>query len=117
MILKKFADKAPATTISAKDLDSNFSRLRPLATDGNPRHYVLNETPDGWSIRVLPNFPSGIGPFLLGYANGQLYWTRSGVDEPDTGNDGSVPNPPATGTWVLGSINGTVQWIATEACE
>jgi hypothetical protein len=117
MTLKTFSDKAPATTISAKDLDDNFRRLRPLATDGNPRHYVLNETPDGWSIRVLPNFPNGVGPFLLGISNGQLYWTRSGVDEPeDVGNDGSVPNPPVTGTWVLGSINGTVQWIETEAC-
>ena len=82
MTLKTFADKAPAPTINAKDLDDNFRRLRPIRTDGNPRHYILDETPDGWSIRVLPNFPSGAGPFFLGLANGQLYWTGSGVDEP-----------------------------------
>jgi hypothetical protein len=116
MTLKTFSDKAPAPTINAKDLDDNFRRLRPIRTDGNPRHYIIDETPDGWSIRVLPNFPSGAGPFLLGLYSGQLYWTKSGVDEPDTGNDGSVPNPPASGTYVLGSINGVVQWLQTEAC-
>jgi hypothetical protein len=83
MTLKTFSDKAPALTINAKDLDDNFRRLRPRPTDGNPRHYILDETPDGWSIRVLPNFPSGAGPFFLGLANGQLYWTGSGVDEPE----------------------------------
>jgi hypothetical protein len=115
MDLKTFSDKAPAPTISAKDLDDNFRRLRPRQTDGAPRHYYLDEGPDGWSIRVLPPFPSGVGPFLLGYNRGVLYWTGSGVDD-DGGNDGTVPNPPETGTYVLGSVAGVVQWIATEAC-
>jgi hypothetical protein len=28
-----------------------------------------------------------------------------------------IPTPPASGTWVLGSVGGTMQWIETEACE
>jgi hypothetical protein len=28
-----------------------------------------------------------------------------------------LPKPPASGTHVLGAINGTIQWIATEDCE
>ena len=117
MTLKTFADKAPAPTINAKDLDDNFRRLRPIRTDGNPRHYILDETPDGWSIRVLPNFPSGAGPFFLGLINGQLFWSGSGVDEnPETDNPLTAPPPPSSGTYVLGSVNGTVQWLATEAC-
>jgi hypothetical protein len=138
MQLRTFADKAPATTINAADLDANFRKLRPIATGGEPRHYYINETPDGWSIRVLPQFPGGPGPFLLGFAGGKLYWTGSGVDEPDSGNgfieeapeDGStyarkdaawsainvVPPPPASGTHVLGSQNGVITWLATEAC-
>lgn len=28
-----------------------------------------------------------------------------------------LPEPPSSGTHVLGVINGTVQWIATEDCE
>jgi len=120
MLLKTFVDKAPAVTISAKDLDENFRRLRPLQADGEPRHYYLSETPDGWSFRVLPNFPSGVGPFFLAFANGALYWTGSGVDEPSGGEIGGggglVPPPPTTGTHVLGSQNGIVQWLPTEAC-
>lgn len=81
MDLHTFSGKAPASSISAKDLDANFRRLRPLPQDGSPRHYYLNETPDGWSIRVLPNFPSGAGPHFLAIAGGQLYWSGSGVDE------------------------------------
>lgn len=86
MQLRTFADKAPATTINAADLDANFKRLRPLPQDGQTRHYYLNETPDGWSIRVLPEFPSGVGPFFLAMAGGQLYWTGSGVNEPSSQN-------------------------------
>lgn len=138
MQLKTFADKAPATTINAADLDANFRKLRPLGADGATRHYYINETPDGWSIRVLPEFPSGAGPFLLGFAGGKLYWSGSGVDEPEgvsgyveeAPEDGNtyarkdadwsalnlVPTPPGSGTFVLGSQNGTIGWLATEAC-
>jgi hypothetical protein len=28
-----------------------------------------------------------------------------------------LPEPPASGTHVLGAIDGTIQWIATEGCE
>lgn len=138
MQLKTFADKAPATTINAADLDANFRKLRPLGTDGEPRHYYINETPDGWSIRVLPEFPSGNGPFFLAMAGGKMYWTGGGIDEPDNAIDpigeapingqtygrkneawsalNLVPTPPGSGTHVLGSQSGTITWIATEAC-
>lgn len=139
MQLRTFADKAPAATINAADLDANFRRLRPLAADGDLRHYYINETPDGWSIRVLPPFPAGGGPFFLGFANGKLYWAGSGVDEPtgagalveDAPEDGAtyarkdaewtalniVPTPPSSGVHVLGSDNGTITWLGTENCQ
>lgn len=167
MLLRTFADKAPATTINAADLDANFKRLRPLPQDGSPRHYYLTETPDGWSFRVLPKFPNGTGPFMLAFANGQLYWAGSGVDEfvntgtnqggnpfalsgflpayPSGGGGGYYlaadgqgnlywagsgvnepeltefnpslfPGAPVTGTYVLGSVNGEIQWLATQSC-
>jgi hypothetical protein len=46
-----------------------------------------------------------------------------GVYEETTGMQGhrqrrlKIPTPPAGGTWVLGSVGGTIQWIETEACE
>jgi hypothetical protein len=75
--------------IPAKDLDSNFAKLRPLPTDGNARQYAIEETPEGWFLRLFP----------------------------DSESSGGLPTAPASGTYVLGSINGAVQWLATEACD
>jgi hypothetical protein len=30
---------------------------------------------------------------------------------------GEYQIPPPSGTYVLGSVNGAIQWIATEACD
>jgi hypothetical protein len=30
---------------------------------------------------------------------------------------GEYKIPPQSGTYVLGSVNGNIQWIATEACD
>lgn len=30
---------------------------------------------------------------------------------------GEYKIPPSSGTYVLGAINGVIQWIATESCE
>jgi hypothetical protein len=46
-----------------------------------------------------------------------------GVYEETTGMQGhrqrrlNIPTPPTSGTHVLGSVGGTIQWIETEACE
>lgn len=45
----------PPFRIPAKDLDSNFAKLRPLPTDGNARQYAIEETPDGWFLRLFPD--------------------------------------------------------------
>jgi hypothetical protein len=44
----------PPFRIPAKDLDSNFAKLRPLPTDGNARQYAVEETPEGWFLRLFP---------------------------------------------------------------
>jgi hypothetical protein len=45
----------PPFRIPAKDLDSNFAKLRPLPTDGNARQYAVEETPEGWFLRLFPD--------------------------------------------------------------
>lgn len=130
---------APPFRIPAQELDNNFSKLKPLRLDGNTRQYLLTETPEGWSIKIFPDFPGGVGPFFLAFSGGSLYWAGSGVGEPaenqitpigDAPNDGKtyarkelawssinlVPTPPESGTHVLGSQNGVITWLATEAC-
>jgi hypothetical protein len=45
-----------------------------------------------------------------------------GVYEETTGMQGhrqrrlKIPTPPSTGTYVLGAVSGSIQWIATEEC-
>ncbi len=48
---------------------------------------------------------------------------NEGLYEETTGLQGhrqrklKIPSPPGSGTYVLGSVGGSLQWIATEACE
>jgi hypothetical protein len=85
----------PPYRIPARDLDANFAKLRPLPSDGNNRQYAIEETPEGWRLRL---FPDGNEPIVV----------QQGV---------VIPTAPTSGTYVLGSVNGTLQWIATESCE
>ena len=101
MELAKFGTKlggkdpaAPPYRIPARDLDANFAKLRPLASDGNNRQYAIDETPDGWFLRLFPEASNNVSATVS-----------------------ILAEPPASGTYVLGSVNGVVQWLATEACE
>lgn len=67
MDLIKFSTKLGGTDptqapfrIPAKDLDSNFAKLRPLPTDGNSRQYAIEETPEGWFLRLFPDNKSDV---------------------------------------------------------
>lgn len=64
----------PANAIPAAALDANFAKLKPLRQDGNSRQYLLTETPEGWSLRIFPDFPSGGGLHVLGVEGGALRW-------------------------------------------
>lgn len=75
MQIATFSDKTPSATISARDLDANFRRLRPLQSDGTNRQYLLTETPDGWRIQIFPDFPASSGSLhVLGFQNGFMRW-------------------------------------------
>ena len=47
----------PPFKIPARDLDRNFAALKPLQTDGNNRQYAIEETPEGWLLRLFPDVP------------------------------------------------------------
>jgi hypothetical protein len=53
----------------------------------------------------IPPVPSGGDPVQLTAEGGELSWTPG------------IPEPPESGFFVLASIDGTVQWIETEACD
>jgi hypothetical protein len=46
---------------------------------------------------------------IAGRYSGAGGWSGSAI--------GEYKIPPQSGTFVLGSINGAIQWIATEACD
>lgn len=52
----------------------------------------------------IPAVPSSGTPQNLTATNGSLTWAEG------------IPTPPASGTHVLGSVGGELQWIATEDC-
>ena len=45
----------PPYRIPARDLDANFSKLKPLPQDGNNRQYAIDETPEGWRLKLFPD--------------------------------------------------------------
>jgi hypothetical protein len=104
--------------IPAKDLDSNFAKLRPLPTDGNARQYAIEETPEGWFLRLFPDPESAaiaieqIGATAEAPIDGKTY----GRKDENWSALNLVPTPPTTGTYVLGAQNGTITWLQTEAC-
>jgi len=53
MQLHEFKNDKGASTISSEMLDSNFRRVRPLATDGPSRQYAVTETPEGWQLTLF----------------------------------------------------------------
>ena len=83
----------PPYRIPARDLDSNFAKLKPLAQDGNNRQYAIDETPDGWFLRLFPEASNNVSATVS-----------------------ILAAPPASGTYVLGAVNGVVQWLETESC-
>lgn len=71
----KAASKDGRSAISAKDLDDNFARVSPLAgQDGSAPQYSVTQTPQGWRLDIFPPFPSGPGPFVLGFNGQGLVW-------------------------------------------
>ena len=48
----------PPFKLRVKDLDANFRKLRPIVQDGNNRQYSIEETPDGWILKLFPDAPA-----------------------------------------------------------
>jgi hypothetical protein len=53
----------------------------------------------------IPALPSDDNPAQLTAKAGELSWATG------------IPEPPESGFFVLASIDGTVQWVETEACD
>jgi hypothetical protein len=56
-----------------------------------------------WQSLAIPE--DGDDPLQLTAEGGELSWTPG------------IPAVPTSGTYVLGAVDGTVQWVETEACE
>jgi hypothetical protein len=56
----------------------------------------------------IPALPGGDDPVQLTAEGGSLSWSAA---------TSGIPTPPTSGTYVLGAVDGTMQWIETEACD
>lgn len=93
------------TQISAGDLMKNFTFA---SLDADPSLIEAASGSNGRPGRKLkiPAIPPGESPLALTATGGSLSWAAAG----------GIPTPPASGTHVLGAVNGALTWIATEAC-
>lgn len=91
--------------ISAADLMRNFVHA---ALEADPSLIEPSPGANGYAARKLkiPAIPPGESPLALTATGGSLSWAAAG----------GIPTPPASGTHVLGAVNGTLTWLATEAC-
>jgi hypothetical protein len=88
--------------ISASNLMQNFAWAKLVADPS-----LIEDTIQlGFPARKL-KIPAinNNGNRVLASTGGALSWKED------------IPTPPATGTYVLGAISGTLSWIATEECS
>lgn len=95
--------------IPARDLDENFTKLKPLKTDGNNRQYAVNETPNGWSLTLFPDKGGNTFEPVNDVPSDGLYFRDKGEWE-------KIPDPPPSGIHVLAVQDGQFAWIATQGC-
>lgn len=111
MTLIQFSDSVGATQIKAADLDANFARVRPAATDGTGRQYAITDTGLGWQMTifpegVLPSYPTVSGAHNLQVNSRSLAWIPA------------IPPPPSgAGPFILGAQNGQYVWLQTTECS
>lgn len=106
-MLTKFSSQAPASSISAKQLDDNFMVVGP-SDNQDTRQYRLFKAADGWRLEIYPSFPADMA--LLCF-DGQPRWMS--IDElvamlQDTGATGQQLNSPPSGT---------AGWQQVERCD
>lgn len=93
----------PPYQLRGSDLDKNFV----FATlQVHPSLFVTTTGLGGHTARKLkiPAVPSGTEASQLTAQGGALSWTPA------------IPTPPASGTHVLGAVDGALTWISTEEC-
>lgn len=89
MQLALFAPQKGARSISADQLDANFSKLRPISADGPARQYAITETDQGWFLTIYPenilanlsvnfqNAENANESYYLTSSGGQLQWSSA----------------------------------------
>jgi hypothetical protein len=89
--------------ISAADLMKNFVHA---SLEADPSLIEKTTGQGGHQARKLkiPAVPGGDDPLQLTATGGELSWQAG------------IPEPPASGTHVLGCVDGALTWIATEEC-
>lgn len=95
MQLTLFAPQKGAKSISADQLDANFSKLRPISADGPARQYAITETEQGWFLTLYPdNILSNVAFNITDSSSNESYYLTS--------NGGQLQWSPAS------SLNQTV---------
>jgi hypothetical protein len=87
--------------IRAEDLDKNFVMAALDADATLVQEFVGANGHQGRRLKIPPIIE---GNNVLASEDGEMSWKAY------------FPDPPNEGTYVLGAIDGVIQWIATEEC-
>jgi hypothetical protein len=88
--------------ISASDLMKNFTYAALDAHEDWIEDVGVSQYP-GRKLK-LPQLPGGDEPQSLTVVGSEISWKPA------------IPDPPTSGTHVLGCVDGEIQWIETESC-
>ncbi len=96
--------------------DYDSSAVTSGLSDSQPQNGPFREDDFDWDRSKDGVWSGGTEP-------GNEVWTRGGTtpDDPIPGGGSNAcmdaaGDPPGSGTWILGSIDGTCQWIDTTDC-
>ena len=89
---------------------NQIARLQKGKSDRTARHAdVMNEIIDALNkLIMLTVKPDGAGKLMMADGNAVLQLTGAAACAPS--------QPPGSGTWIWGSVDGVCQWIETTNC-
>ena len=98
-----------------------FAKLNGLTIVGNsvtqnPDISTPNLLDDSYKKKIANRVFKSTTPSLIKGDKGDNGDKGDKGDTGDKGYPAQLPEPPETGLWILGSLNGSLSWIPTENC-
>lgn len=94
-------------------------KLADALRDAEPEWKKQSEAPKPEPTRIVGDGVTdvGKGAVLINKRPPVIDNDRKNGNTPDPSSIGNIPDPPSSGKYVLGSVDGVLEWIETSECE